>query len=118
MRHIALLTLVCCSCASPHRSSSATHERRTYQGRSDGLVSLDVWTDTEKGGGVFFLTTADVQSLGAIHTNQTALGGGSAFFTGPSSVKVDPQTGTIIEATGSAVGDIVGAALKKAAGIP
>jgi hypothetical protein len=78
------------------------------------LIQREEWMDTEGGGGCFFLATADVQSLVAIHTNQPSLGGGSYFDTGPASVKVDPQTGTIIEATGSAVGNVIGAALKTA----
>lgn len=106
--------LCLCGCAAPHRAATASHERRCYQGRTDGLVSVDIWTDTEKGGGWFLLSTSDVQSLTAIHTNQTQLGGGSSFVTGPMSIKVDPQTGAIVEATGAAVGNIIGAAVKTA----
>lgn len=109
---ILLLSII--GCAAPHRAAITTRELKTYQGRADGLIAVETWTDTEKGGGWFLLATSDVQSLIAIHTNQTAIGGGSAFAAGPLSVKVDPQTGQIIEATGSAVGNIVGAAIKKA----
>lgn len=117
-----IASLICCcwlcGCAAPHRKAVTTHELCHYEGRTDGLISRETWTDREGGGGWFLLTTSDVQSLSAIHTNQAALGGGSVFTAGPISVKVDPQTGQIIEATGSAVGNVVGAAVRKASGIP
>jgi len=109
-----LLPLLLLSCAMPHRAARVTHELRTYQGRSDGLISIATWTDSEKGGGVFLLTDPEVQTLSVIHTNQTALGGGSIITAGPMSLKVDPQTGAIIAATGTAVGNVVGAAVKAA----
>lgn len=74
----------------------------------------EVCTDSERGGGTFFLADAQVASLTVFHTNGTDLGGGSTLIAGPSSIQVDPQTGQIISATGSAVGNIVGAALKTA----
>ena len=55
MRWFALLLLVT-GCAAPHRAAVTSHEVRVYRGREDGLVSVEVWTDTEKGGGCFFLT--------------------------------------------------------------
>lgn len=110
----AIALLAMCGCAAPHRAAITKHEHRAYQGRSDGLASVDIWTDEEKGGGWFFLSTSDVQVLTAIHTNQTTLGGGSYFTAGPMSVKVDPQTGEIIEASGAAVGNVIGAAVKTA----
>jgi|SRR5580765_2292123 len=113
-----LACLVLCGCAVPHRAAITTRELRTYQGRDDGLLAIETWTDTEKGGGWFLLTTSDVQSLSAIHTNQNALGGGSVFNAGPIRIKVDQATGQIIEASGSAVGNIVGEALRKAVGVP
>jgi len=90
------------------------HELRTYQGRPDGMVALETWRDTEKGGGWFLLTDPNVTGLLAIHTNQTALGGGSQFMTGQASIVVDPQTGNIVGAVGTAAGNIIGAALKTA----
>jgi|SRR6516164_3110095 hypothetical protein len=116
MRWFALLLLVT-GCAAPHRAAVTSHEVRVYRGREDGLVSVEVWTDTEKGGGCFFLTDPSVTGLVAIHTNQTALGGGSQFMTGQASISVDPQTGAIIGAVGTAAGNVIGAAAK-AAGVP
>lgn len=115
---LTLAGILISGCAAPRRLSKTEHITELYAGRQDGLVRVDKWLDEEGGGGIFLLTTADVTELNAIHTNQPALGGGSTFSTGPVSIKVDPQTGAIIEATGSAVGNIVGAAVKKAAGVP
>jgi hypothetical protein len=112
------LTVALCGCAAPHRHSKASHTIETFTGRPDGLIRREEWLDEAGGGGCFFLATADVQSLCDNHTNQTALGGGSYIAVGPASVKVDPQTGQIIEATGSAVGNVIGAAVRKAAGVP
>lgn len=114
-RLFSILLIACAGCASPHRAGTSTHEIRRYQGRDDGLVSVEHWADTEKGGGWFLLTDPQVAIITAVHTNQTALGGGSSFSGGPMSVNVDPQTGAIIGATGTAVGNIIGAAVKTAA---
>lgn len=107
--------LILSGCAYPHRSALTTHEVRTYCGRADGLVAVETWRDSEHGGGWFVLTDPNVQALTATHTNQAALGGGSVFSAGPMGVTVDPQAGAIIGATGSAVGNIIGAAIKTAA---
>lgn len=114
MRFALLFTLLLAGCAVPHRKALTTHELSRYQGRADGLIARETWTDAEGGGGWFLLTTSDVQSLHAKHDNQPALGGSSEFSAGPISIKVDPQTGAIIEATGTAVGNIIGAAVNKA----
>ena len=114
MKLSTLTLLALAGCASPHRSGISTHERRCYQGRADGLVSSETWTDKEHGGGWFLLTDPQVAVLTAVHTNQTALGGGSSFSGGPMSLTVDPQTGAIIGATGTAVGNVIGAAVKTA----
>lgn len=68
----------------------------------------------EKGGGTFLLTDPSVASLTVYHTNQTTLGGGSYIGTGQMTLTVDPQTGQIVSATGTAIGNVIGAALKTA----
>jgi hypothetical protein len=111
-----LLALALCSagCAFPHRSGYCYDEVRTYQGRRDGLVRIEIRKDREGGGGLFFLSTSQVQSLVATHANQKALGGGSSVAVGPFQNATDPQASKIIESTGVAVGELV----KKAAGVP
>ena len=102
-------------CAYPHRSAITTRELRTYRGRPDGLVAVETWRDGERGGGIFLFTDPKVEILTASHTNQKALGGGSVFSAGPMSLTVDPQTAGIVGATGTAVGNVIGAAVKAAA---
>lgn len=114
MKSLVLIPLLLTGCAYPHRTALTTHELRRYQGRPDGLIALETWRDSERGGGVFFCTDPKVQSFAASHTNQTALGGGSVLNTGPMELTVDPQTGAIIGATGTAVGNVIGAAIKTA----
>lgn len=77
-------------------------------------MSIEIRTDSERGGGWFLLTDPQVAMLSAIHTNQTELGGGSSFSGGPMSLKVDPETAEIIRSTGTALGDAIGAAVKTA----
>lgn len=105
---IAVVVLIS-GCAAPHRVGTAVHELRQYTGRNDGLISEEVWKDSEKGGGWFLLTTSSVQSLHARHDNQPALGGSSDFSAGPISITGDPAT---VNALGSAIGKVVGEALK------
>ena len=109
-----LSALALAGCASPHRAAVTTHEIYRYQGRCDGLIAYEAWKDSERGGGWFLFTDPDVQSINAIHTNQTALGGGSVLNSGGMKLTLDPQTGAVIGATGTAVGNIVGAAIKTA----
>ena len=111
---LALLCLFLCGCAHPHRTGYSTREIRVYQGRTDGLVRVETWKDVERGGGTFLLTDPAIASLTAFHTNQTELGGGSYIGTGQMTITIDPETGAIVAATGTAIGNIVGAALKTA----
>ncbi|HEV2350836.1 MAG TPA: hypothetical protein VG028_13425 [Terriglobia bacterium] len=109
-----LVLVLCAGCAETRRKATTTREIHFYQGRPDGLVAIETWRDIEKGGGWFLMTDPTVQSISATHTNQAALGGGSLFQAGPMDVKVDPQTGAIISAGGTAVGNVIGAAMKSA----
>ncbi|MBU6231585.1 hypothetical protein KGP36_02860 [Patescibacteria group bacterium] len=111
----ALLCL--CGCTIAPHGSHATHRIWTYEGRRDGLVRYEVITDRSAGGGALFLMDPRAQSAVLNHTNSLLQTGGSLVI-GDGSVTVDPQTGAIISAAGTAVGNIVGAAVKKAAGVP
>jgi hypothetical protein len=101
-----------CSCACPHRTAEASHEVESFSGRPDGLMRRERWRDREKGGGQFLFTDPSVQTMVARHTNQTSLGGGSVFSAGTVTITVDTNTAPIIGATGTAVGNIIGAAVK------
>lgn len=106
--------LFCPGCACPRRKSLTTHNVEFFRGREDGLVEREEWRDAESGGGIFVFADPNVQAMAAIHTNQTALGGGSAFSAGSLSVVVDSNLVPAITATGTAVGNVIGAAAKTA----
>jgi hypothetical protein len=101
-------------CACPHRKALASHTIEAFLGRPDGLIARETWRDQEGGGGFFLFTDPTVQSMAATHTNQRSLGGGSVFSTGPMNVLVDSNLAPAITASGTAVGNVIGAAAKAA----
>jgi hypothetical protein len=102
------------ACAYPHRKGESTHVIETFAERPDGLLRRESWRDAEQGGGEFLLTDPAAGNLFAAHTNQSALGGGSIFSAGNVAIVVDSNTAPIVGATGTAVGNIIGAAAKTA----
>jgi hypothetical protein len=110
-----LILTLSCGCAVPRRQAATTHTIELFQERRDGLVSRESWKDSEGGGGFFFFADPNVQAMTAIHTNQCALGGGSAFAAGSFTILVDSNLVPAIAATGTAAGNIIGAAAKSAA---
>ena len=111
---LCVLALIFPGCACPHRKAESRHTADYYESREDGLIEHDEWIDTERGGGLFLFADPTVQSLTAIHTNQTALGGGSSFITGKMNSIMDSNAPTFIGAAGTAAGNIIGAAAKTA----
>ena len=105
---------LCVGCACPHRRAASVHTVEIFQGRDDGLVACEEWRDTEGGGGFFLFADPTVQNMAAIHTNQTALGGGSIFTAGSLTSLVDTNLVPAIGAAGTAAGNIIGAAAKSA----
>jgi hypothetical protein len=99
-------------CACPHRKGVSVHTVEAFRNRADGLVSRESWRDTEGGGGFFLFADPNVQAMTATHTNQCALGGGSAFAAGSFTVLVDSNLAPAIAASGTAAGNIIGAAAK------
>ena len=99
-------------CASPHRAAVTTHVAERFDGRPDGMFMRETWTDSEKGGGFFLFADPNVQGMAAVHTNQTALGGGSSFTAGSLTLVIDTNTAAIITSGGTAVGNIIGATIK------
>jgi hypothetical protein len=110
----AFLILTFFGCACPHRKAVTTHAIETFQNRADGLVARETWCDSEGGGGFFLFADPNVQAMTALHTNQCALGGGSAFAAGSFAILVDSNLVPAIAATGTAAGNIIGAAAKSA----
>ena len=101
---IAVGAISLSGCASPHRVGLSTHRIEVFRGRADGLISREEWRDSERGGGVFLFTDPNVQAMTATHTNQAALGGGSAFVTGPMAVVLDTNTAAVVGAGGRPLG--------------
>lgn len=114
MKLFAVLSVVAlCGCTIAPHGSKATHYTWTYQGRQDGLVRCEKWTDRSSGGGALFLMDPTLNNVALYHTNSVMQTGGW-FTLGNGTVTVDPQTGAIIGAVGTAAGNIIGAALKTA----
>ena len=101
-------------CASPRRHGEASHCVDWFHGRQDGLRQRETWRDTESGGGWFLFTDPAVQQMTALHTNQAALGGGSLFSAAATTVTLDTNAAAVIGASGSALGNVIGAAAKAA----
>ena len=113
MRFALLTLLALCSCTIAPHGSRATHRVWTYEGRRDGLVRYEKWTDRSAGGGALFFMDPSLQAVTIVHTNADLRTGGT-FSVGSASVVLDPQTGAVIGAAGTAVGNVIGAALKTA----
>ena len=111
---LLLIGLIASGCASDHRRALTVHQLRRYCGRADGLVCVEVWRDSERGGGVFLFTDPVALNLRASHTNQMALGGGSWFAAGSIRSVLDTNAAPFIGAGGSALGNVIGAAAKAA----
>jgi hypothetical protein len=111
------VTAVCIllqGCACPRREAETTRSVEWFEGREDGLVWRETWRDTEAGGGVFLFTDPAVQQMTALHTNQAALGGGSLFSAVTAAVTLDTNTAAVVAASGTAFGNVIGAAAKAA----
>lgn len=107
-----LILALLCGCACPHRKALTSHTVELFENRPDGLLARESWRDQEGGGGFFLFADPNVQAMTAVHTNQFALGGGSAFAAGSLTIVVDSNLAPAITATGAATGNIIGAATK------
>jgi hypothetical protein len=58
-----------------------------------------------------------LNNVTVVHTNSLLQTGGAVAI-GSASAVMDPNTGAVIGAAGTAVGNIIGAAAKSAAGLP
>lgn len=122
MKWLALLLLTGCAVVPRGpivRHSSPTHVVERFACRPDGLVYRETWagerwTDDAFGRGLYFFTDPKLSGLVATHTNQAALGGGSSISSGSISIIVDSNLVPAITATGTAAGNIIGAAAKTA----
>ena len=87
----------------------------TFTGRPDGLTKrVTKLSDEAFTRGLYFFSDPSLQMLCSWHTNATELGGGSRFMAGTFGITVDTNLVPAITATGTAVGNVVGAAVKTA----
>lgn len=115
MRLLPLIAILLCGCAMPYRAARTKNVVKVFHGRPDGLIMKIEFKDTERGGGIFFMTDPKTQSISASSTNRFS---SHIFNMGESSVAVDPQTSEIIKATGAAAGELVGKILSSSVGLP
>jgi len=112
---VAILSVfILCGCATPHRDSQSTHSIKRYQGRQDGMIASEEWRDEHRAGAIFFFTDPSSQGFCDKFTNQPGLGGSSWFMAAPFSMIVDSNLVPAISATGTAMGNVIGAAAKSA----
>lgn len=122
---VAVLVLVLfgsAGCASPSRKAISTHTAHgtteKFIGRNDGMVERvewnESWKDQEGGRGFFLFDDPSIGAVSVTHTNQSALGGGSTFFGTNFVIVIDTNSASVIGASGTAVGNVVGAAAKAA----
>jgi hypothetical protein len=112
---LCALLLISIGCACPRRKAESTRVIETFTNRADGLIRRETWTDVEEGGGEFLFADPKVQTMLAVHANQTALGGSNLFSCGSIAIVVDTNLAPSIVAAGQGIGTIVGAAAKAAA---
>jgi hypothetical protein len=113
-RLLPILATILCGCAIVPRGPIVSHEVKRYQGRSDGLISYERWSDQAFTRGMYFFSDPTVSKLYGWHTNQAALGGSSYVTFGAVTIVTDTNLVPAIAATGTAAGNIIGAAVKTA----
>lgn len=101
-------------CAVVPRGPVASHERREYSGRADGLVLQETWRDSAFTRGLYVFADPSLNKICAWHTNQLALGGGSRIMAGGFSLVVDTNLVPAIAAAGTAAGNVIAASVKSA----
>ncbi len=72
----------------------------------------ETWSDTSAGGGTFVFTDPTASAVHFGHTNQTALGGSRGTDIGSIQSVITTNAVNAITAGGSAVGSVIGAAVK------
>lgn len=75
----------------------------------------ETWVDKSRGGGTFVLTDPQASQLSFTRSNQNGLGGTRAVGIGSISSTITTNAVSVISATGTAVGNVVGAAASAAA---
>jgi hypothetical protein len=98
-------------CVTSHKKEYIVHEVWSYSGTGQ-VTNHEVWSENHHGGGTALLADPVATQIASYHTNQTALGGASTFSVGNIQATVSTNAAAIISSGGTAVGNVIGAAVK------
>lgn len=104
---LSFTVLLATGCFTARRNETVTHVREQYE---NGKLTLrEEWTDTHRAGGRGLFADPKATGIETIRSNQSALGGSSTFRVGQIESSVSTNG---ISAAGTAVGNVVGEAVK------
>ena len=106
---VTVLTLA--GCATSHKKECLAHEIWTYSDAGK-MTRHEVWSENHHGGGTAMLSDPVATQIASFHTNQSGLGGASAFTVGNVQSTVSSNAAAIISSGGTAVGNVI-EAIKK-----
>ena len=93
-------------CATSHKKEWLSHEVWTYSDAGQ-LARHELWSENHHGGGTALLSDPVATQIASYHTNQSALGGASAFTVGNVQATISTNAASIISAGGTAVGNVL-----------
>ncbi len=98
-------------CATSHKKECLVHEFWTYSDAGK-VTRHEIWTENHHGGGTALLSDPVATQIASYHTNQSALGGASAFTVGNVQSTISTNAAAIISSGGTAVGNVIQAVEK------
>lgn len=120
---IVVALLLAAGCVSVHKKTTSTETIRDYTcvtNKAGDIVRVvtheEVRQDVYRDGGVTAFADPKVSILRTRHENQSKLGGGSQVNIAEISASVSTNTAPIIGAGGTALGNIIGAAVDSSTG--
>ena len=110
----AILAVLLFGCAGIHRVSGPSYSVET---RADGSV-IETWSYFDNGRGWEFMERGSLTNFSVMNSNLLGFGGLSVFGAGAVAIDISSNASGVISATGTAAGNVVGAAVKTSVGIP
>jgi NADPH-dependent curcumin reductase CurA len=110
-----LVILLLCGCASIHRVSGPEHSVTTTY--PDGRVVTEKWSWKDDARSHEFFDRGSLSNLVVTQSNLMGWPGVASFSANGGTIDISSNAAPVIGATGTAVGNVVGAAAK-AAGVP
>jgi hypothetical protein len=107
----AVAAVALAGCATSHKKEYLVHEVWTYSDAGQ-VTRHEVWSENHHGGGTALLADPVATQIASYHTNQAGLGGASTFTVGGLQSTVNTNAAAILSAGGTAVGNVIGAAVK------